>query len=171
MRTGHLKSEKGQAAVELALVLPLALVLLLAVVDFGAAFNYRNDVTHLANQAARYAAVSNCGTGCVSLVNSIKASADTSGLKNGSGSNTGTDQALVVCIDFPSGSTGLKGQPVRATVETKYQFLPLLKLTKTRIYAQATVRLESDYTATGGSPSPYTPSVLDGAGNCPGYVP
>jgi Flp pilus assembly protein TadG len=45
--------------VEFALVLPLLIVLVLGMLDFGRAINYWNDETHLANEAARYAAVNN----------------------------------------------------------------------------------------------------------------
>ena len=37
--------ESGQALVEFALVLPLLLLLVLGMVDFGKAYNYWNDVT------------------------------------------------------------------------------------------------------------------------------
>src|SRR3954466_13202404 len=49
--------ERGAALVEFVLVLPLVLLLLFGMVDFGKAFNYWNDETHLANEAARYAVV------------------------------------------------------------------------------------------------------------------
>jgi Flp pilus assembly protein TadG len=43
--------------VEFALVLPLLLVILLAVLDFGRAFYYWNNTTHLAAEGARLASV------------------------------------------------------------------------------------------------------------------
>ena len=46
--------------IEFALVLPLLLLLLLGIVDFGTAFNYQNDEANLANQAIRYADVNAC---------------------------------------------------------------------------------------------------------------
>src|SRR5919197_2642740 len=62
--TGHrrrrLRNERGVALVELALVLPLVMVLLLGMLDFGKAFNEWIDETHLANEAARLAAVNYC---------------------------------------------------------------------------------------------------------------
>ena len=51
------RDESGTALVEFAFVLPLLLVLVLGIADFGRAFNYWIDSTHLANVAARYAAV------------------------------------------------------------------------------------------------------------------
>ena len=52
-----IRDESGTALVEFAFVLPLLLVLVLGIADFGRAFNYWIDSTHLANVAARYAAV------------------------------------------------------------------------------------------------------------------
>jgi Flp pilus assembly protein TadG len=55
-RSGH-GSESGQATVELAIVLPILVLLLVAMVDLGRAYNYWIDATHLANEGARLAAV------------------------------------------------------------------------------------------------------------------
>src|SRR5919201_6035109 len=56
--------ERGVALVEFALVVPLVLLLILGMIDFGKAINYWIDETHLANEGARWAAVNkNPGTG------------------------------------------------------------------------------------------------------------
>ncbi|HUS17480.1 MAG TPA: TadE/TadG family type IV pilus assembly protein, partial [Chloroflexia bacterium] len=47
---------RGQALLELALVLPLLAVLLLGVFDIGRAFADQESVTNAARQGARYAA-------------------------------------------------------------------------------------------------------------------
>jgi hypothetical protein len=59
-RRGRIREERGTALVELALVLPLLLVLILGMVEFGRAFTAWIDETHLANMGARLAAVSYC---------------------------------------------------------------------------------------------------------------
>jgi TadE-like protein len=51
---------RGTALVEMALVLPVLLLLLFGMLDFGKALNAWIDETHLANEAARIAAVSYC---------------------------------------------------------------------------------------------------------------
>src|SRR5205809_7823813 len=51
------RDTRGTALIELALVLPLVMVLLLGMLDFGKAFNAWTDETHLANVGARLAAV------------------------------------------------------------------------------------------------------------------
>lgn len=53
------RGERGAAVVELALVMPVVLLLLLAIIDFGKAINYWIDETHLANEGARLAVVNN----------------------------------------------------------------------------------------------------------------
>ncbi len=52
-----IRHEKGQALVEFALVLPLFVLLLLAVVQFGITFNHYLAVTDAARAGARRAAV------------------------------------------------------------------------------------------------------------------
>ncbi len=49
--------ERGAAAVEFALVLPLLLVLLLGIIDFGLYFYNDLQLTHVARNAARYLSV------------------------------------------------------------------------------------------------------------------
>lgn len=53
------REERGAAVAELALVMPVVLLLLLGIVDFGKAINYWIDETHLANEGARLAVVNN----------------------------------------------------------------------------------------------------------------
>jgi Flp pilus assembly protein TadG len=54
----HTDGERGQATVELALVLPILCILLLAVVQFGVAFNHYLTLTDAVRAGARQAAVS-----------------------------------------------------------------------------------------------------------------
>src|SRR5438105_15110211 len=53
------RDERGVALTEMALVLPVLLLLILGMIDFGKAINYWIDDTHLANQGARLAVVNN----------------------------------------------------------------------------------------------------------------
>jgi Flp pilus assembly protein TadG len=165
----RLRGERGQAVVELALVLPVILVIVIGVFDFGTAFNIENNVSQLANEAARFAAVGSC-PGCVKTTNEIPAvvatHAASTALKNGSGGSTGTDQPVRICLVWPSGA-GKVGDPVKAVVETNYRWLPFLKLAKSKIYASATMRVEQDYDST---TTPYTHETLTVDGDCPSYV-
>ncbi len=51
------RTEDGQAVVELAFVLPIVLLILFAIVDFGLALNQQNSDTDIANLAARQVSV------------------------------------------------------------------------------------------------------------------
>lgn len=52
-------SERGAAAVEFALVLPILLTLVLGTIEFGRAYNVQISLTHAAREAARSMAISN----------------------------------------------------------------------------------------------------------------
>jgi Flp pilus assembly protein TadG len=54
--------EAGQATVELALVLPILMIIVIAVFEFGRAWNVRQVVTDAARVGARVAAVANTNT-------------------------------------------------------------------------------------------------------------
>ncbi|MDH3756048.1 MAG: pilus assembly protein, partial [Acidimicrobiia bacterium] len=49
--------ERGAAAVEFAIVLPLLVLVIFGTVEFGAAWSQKTDVNHGAREAARLAAV------------------------------------------------------------------------------------------------------------------
>src|SRR2546422_8959953 len=80
-----LHAERGQALVEFALVLPVLLLVVLGVVKMGIAATSWSDETHLANEAARYAAVNSCSS-CVAAGQTLNAwiltQADTGDLKS-----------------------------------------------------------------------------------------
>ena len=72
------------ALTEFALILPLLMVLFLGILDFGKAFNYWIDQTHLANEGARWAAVNkNPGGATLTLQQYIASKANTNELKSG----------------------------------------------------------------------------------------
>ncbi len=56
-RIRQAREEGGQAVVELAFVLPIVLLILFAIVDFGLALNQQNSDTNIANLAARQVSV------------------------------------------------------------------------------------------------------------------
>jgi Flp pilus assembly protein TadG len=136
------RDESGAALVEFALVITVLLLLLLGMLDFGKAFNYWNDTTHLSATGARWAAVNmNPGDGAT-LQESIRDEADTPELRNG-----GTDAVadpVQVCIDFPKETSNV-GDPVRVTVTAGYNFLNYISakgIAPVDISGAATMRLE-----------------------------
>ena len=76
-RGSLLRRDDGQAAVELAFVLPLLIALLLAIVQFGIAFNNYITLTDATRAGARKAAVSRLiGDNGASAVAAVKAAAN-----------------------------------------------------------------------------------------------
>jgi Flp pilus assembly protein TadG len=140
----RIRDESGTALVEFAFVVPLLLVLILGIFDFGRAFNHWIDSTHLANVAARYAAVnSNPGAATSrSLQRYMESQASTKELRDGSTQQTPVD----VCVTFPAGTSNV-GDPVRVEVKSTWSFLGYLvgqtHLTSMTLRGSATMRLEA----------------------------
>ena len=141
MRALRLWNERGTALVEFALVLPVLMLALFGVLDFGKAFNYWNDQQHLAAEGARWAAV-NSSPGGGSLQSYIQQQADTAELRG----------RARVCISFPSnsdtGTSGQVGDPVTVTVSSTYNWVPFVAqranlAPSTTITGSATMRLEA----------------------------
>ena len=144
--------ESGQSMVEFALVLPLVLIIVLGLLDVGKAVSYWQDETHLANEAARYAAVNKTPVSGQPIETAVMSEASTNELKNGGGS---IDQRGCISISTPDGPA--KGNRVVVTVTSKYKFLDFLfgSNFKKSITATSTMRLEQDYNDAGtGGPSP-----------------
>jgi Flp pilus assembly protein TadG len=135
------RSERGAAMVEFALVLPLLLLLVLAMLDFGRALNYWIDTNHLANATARWAAVDNNPGPGGTLQDSIKQQANTTELRDGGTTSVPTPAS--VCIDFPDDSANV-GDPVQATVSVDYSWMPLIDLATSTLESSATMRLEQE---------------------------
>jgi Flp pilus assembly protein TadG len=128
-------------------VLPLFLVMLIGMVDFGKGFNYWIDQTHIANQGARFAVV-NINPGKAdgdTLQQYIREHAQTEELESG-GTDT-VEDPLIVCIEFPEGGTPEAGDPVTVRVTTKYDWMPFLDanigVSTVTINGSATMRLEA----------------------------
>jgi Flp pilus assembly protein TadG len=126
------RHENGQAAVELALLLPILLLLVFGIVQFGLALNSANDETHLANEVARYAAV-NEDPSPETLQKWAKGQADSKALSG-----------QLVCISFPRGTSNV-GDPVEVKVTGTMKWLPILKLkaASTVVEGKADMRLET----------------------------
>jgi Flp pilus assembly protein TadG len=132
------RGQRGQAAVEFALVVPFICLLVLALVDFGKGVNYWLDANHLANEGARLAAVlGNQPEPGGDLKQWIQQHAETSELRDGTGSVTAPAQ---VCISFPDGRE--IGKPVTVTVTANYQWIPFVGGGTFGISGTSTMRLE-----------------------------
>lgn len=107
------RSERGAALVELAFVMPILLVVVYAILDFGIAVNYWLNENHLAASGARLAVVDyepSSGT----LEEYIRNQAETAELRDGA----------TVTISYPDGCS--IGDPVKVTVEYEYAWLSFL---------------------------------------------
>ena len=136
------REERGVALVEFALVAPILFLLLFGMLDFGRAFNYWIDSTHLANEGARWAVV-NHNPGSGTLQEYIQQQADTGELRDGGSASI--PDPLQVCISFPNGGT--VGQPVHVTASVTYHWLPFISdrigVLATTVTGQSTMRLEA----------------------------
>jgi Flp pilus assembly protein TadG len=137
-RDRSLSGESGVAIVEFALVLPILMLLIVAIFDFGRALNYWADTTHLASEGARLAAVDRIPDGGTSLQSWIREQADSSELENG-GSQSVPDE-LQVCVTSDGDEVG---DPVEVSVTTTYHWITLLGIdAPTTITGKATMRRE-----------------------------
>jgi hypothetical protein len=174
MRSAHCHrsaNERGAALVEFVLVLPLVLLLLFGMIDFGKAFNYWNDETHLANEAARYAVVNKNPLGGPSLEAAVKQDADSGELRNGCNGCSIPSPGITVSFCFvnhdpgnpdPNAPDTSVGAPLRATVTTSYHWLGYLVgqglPLSSGLSASATMRLEQPYNTTDYSQNKYLQS-------------
>jgi Flp pilus assembly protein TadG len=142
-RRPRFRSERGQSVVEFAMVVPLLCTLVLVFVDFGKAMNYWIDMTHVANQIARQAAVNSPD---LTTLTQECAQLETNELRTGSSS---IDPATIN-ITYPSGQ--LAGNVVTVEVAAKYKFIQFIGTTWT-IKGKASMRLEHDPTAVPASGS------------------
>ena len=138
MRLG-LRRESGQATLELALLLPVLIILLFGIVDLSKAFNYWNDQNDLANRAARYAAVGkNPGNPGSNLATYIKNRAITSEQRTG----------ITVCIDPVTSGALSRGDAVKVVVNSNYDWLPFVATVTgspvKSVNGKAEMRLERD---------------------------
>ena len=165
--------ERGAALVEFALVLPMVLLLLFGMIDFGKAINYWNDETHLSGEAARAVAVNKCPD-CApgQKINTwIRDRADSAELKTG-GTGSISSPGLNVCIWFPDGTHAV-GDPVEVVVSANYNWLGYLVGRGIRansvISARSRMRIEQPYAGDGSdryNTGPLNAQVADGSGTC-----
>lgn len=160
-------SERGTALVEFALIAPFLFALVFMIIDFGRALNYYNNLTQLAGQGARAAAVSRnpdgtavgaCGGGNLSIQCQIAQTYPTDAeLKDG----------ISVCLGVlkPNGSIDTTGTPAPqlgnpVTVRTRFtfNFLPFL----TSWFHFGTIDLKATQTERLEAPPTWAEGQIDG---------
>ncbi|MFW3384594.1 UNVERIFIED_CONTAM: TadE/TadG family type IV pilus assembly protein [Kocuria sp. CPCC 205274] len=113
------KSERGAVAVEFALVLPLLLTIIFAIIELGHAYNVQISVTHAAREAARTMAVEQVWSDAVTAAQTSSPSLDPASLALTPDPATCSPGATVeVTAQYPlPGLTGL--MPAGITVTGK----------------------------------------------------
>ena len=109
------KSSRGQALVEFALVMPLLLILIIAVFEFGRAWNLHQTITDAAREGARKAVIANNTVTQDSVIVAISGRVAASAFDPASaavsfpdGFHTGTNNITSVRIEYPFRFTFLR---------------------------------------------------------------
>jgi TadE-like protein len=116
------RDQRGTALVEFALIAPLLFLLLFGIIDFGRALNYYSQLTQLAGQGARAAAVNRNPDG--TALNSANPYSIQQQLATKYTAQPELKKGIVVCIlnPVPAGP----GDPVTVRVSFKFHFIPLV---------------------------------------------
>lgn len=122
--------ESGVVAIEFALTLPIILIFLFAIIQFGQLFNHVNDSNQMAADGVRYAAVDG-NPGGSTLQAYILERGDTQHLRD----------SAKVCITFPE-SISEVGYPVKVSVSSSFTLIPLLGGATLSLNGHATMRIE-----------------------------
>ena len=152
------KREEGQALVEFALILPLFLMIVVGIIQFGVGLNFWLDMQRIANQGARWAVV-NEYPGCPrSGPNDLSCPQTLQQYLAESEVARGEDLDVRIC--FPLGAS-TTGNPVKVKIEQPLNFLSVVTFftpgsgLNIDLHAEATMRLEQNagrYAANGSGP-------------------
>lgn len=156
----RLAEERGQALVELAFVIPILLLFLFGIIDFGLALNQQNADTNIANVAVREASVvgttttETCGTQTEATLGAWAACE----------SKAMGGPAISACVGdtatstAPMSSTYTTGDSIEVKVTSSFGWMKLITgqvsgLSST-VGANATMRMEGSITGTNPFLSP-----------------
>ena len=142
-----LRLDHGVAAVEFAILVPVLLLIVFGILDFGRAMNYKNELTQVANQVARYAAVNK------SPVDGRSAFPSCGSVKSYFASPSHVDTPEIATM-ISNGTLAITpgskvGDPVTVKFTTNFSFLPFIGSStfgigkaSSSLSGQATMRLE-----------------------------
>jgi Flp pilus assembly protein TadG len=127
------KNDSGQAVVEFAVILPVLLMILFAILQFGIVFNNYIQVTAAAREGARKAAVSrSLGTAAAETAATTSAKAAAPGLKQSS-----------ITVTYPNSPTFAQGSDVTVQVTYPYSISILGIIVKSgNLTSSTTMRVE-----------------------------
>jgi len=98
----HLSNSKGQALVELAFVLPILLLIVMGIVEFGRIFNAYLIVTNASREGARYASVDSSDTEIYYAIENLTST---------------LDQSQISISISPNFSSRTSGNPVEVSID------------------------------------------------------
>lgn len=122
----RLLDQRGQAAVEFALVLPLLLLVLFAVVEFSRAYNAYNDLNQMAADGARFAAVGRFPGGAQLITDEA---------------DTNVARGANVSLSYPGGTCAV-GNSVTVTASAPITLAAILNVATVNLKGTATMRVE-----------------------------
>jgi Flp pilus assembly protein TadG len=135
----RLRREDGQALVEFALAIPLLLLVLFAIIQFGEAINYYNEETNVSNIAARYAIVgttpscSGAASSAISDYVKCTATAESNAL------SSTTTCVVDLASGYAAGSTPAAGDPIDVIVKVPFNLTANLPIFGSAIPANITI--------------------------------
>jgi Flp pilus assembly protein TadG len=142
-----LGDEHGAAMVEFAIVASVLLLLVIGIVYFGRFLNYTTQETHLATEAARWAAVGQAPSNCTTTLAACVRSQASTELQTGSNDVSRVSVCVANGDANGQGGSGNLGDPVTVTVKSTYTFLPFLNVGQIHENQTATMRLEAPVAA------------------------
>lgn len=161
------RAENGQALVELAFVIPIVLLFLFGIIDFGLALNQQNQNTNIANIGVREAAVYTTGS-VVTCNGATKTTLSDwlSCMSTTEGGPTLTSVCVYDTASTPITNSFSSGDSVEVKVGSTFNWLHLIQSQvsslQSSIGANATMRLEQS-----GWTTPTTPAFLVNPSSCP----
>lgn len=103
-----LSTKKGQSIIETALIMPIIILILMGIIDFGLLFNNYLVITNASREGARSAAVGSTDSKVIDTVISITST---------------LDQTKMTTSIYPSESLRKNGDQVTVTVDYDYYLL------------------------------------------------
>jgi Flp pilus assembly protein TadG len=177
----RIRSDSGQALVELAFVLPIVMLILFGIIDFGLALNNYNGDTNLVNIAVRTASVMGASTTNTTAQCGGVAKTNLLAYVQCEATATGAPTPTYVCFSDNGGyastdTTLTTGDPLKVEVDSTFGWMKILTggssyvhglSLNSKIGASATMRIEASgtgtnpfftFTNTGSVTSPICPS-------------
>jgi Flp pilus assembly protein TadG len=114
------QDERGQALAEFAMVLPLILFFIAAILEFGRAWNIKQAVTDAAREGARYAVVMDASMSVSDVEDKIEERLALASIETSNITISSPDPACAVLADCFHTDEGY-GKEMRVTVSTQYR--------------------------------------------------